>query len=135
MRNDSGWNVTMRDGVAVGFLCPGCQTVEENAEAEMNVATTSYAIDPLGRVTGAPKTAEEDLTIDLAPVSAEGIAALMGVTTADVLLVADRGEEFPPAWVENGERRREEYERITGRSDLRGAIEFWLRRDTEGGAN
>jgi hypothetical protein len=51
------WNITFKDGVAVGFLCPTCQTPQENAEAEVNQATLDYGRDALGRVTGRPKGA------------------------------------------------------------------------------
>lgn len=46
------WNVTMSRGVPVGYLCPDCQTPEENAEAEINLATTEYFTGPFGRVHG-----------------------------------------------------------------------------------
>lgn len=39
----AGWNVTFRTGRPVGHLCPNCQTAEENAEAEINDATTDYS--------------------------------------------------------------------------------------------
>jgi hypothetical protein len=41
-----GWNSTVEAGVVVGFLCPTCQTPEENAEAEIHEATLEYARDP-----------------------------------------------------------------------------------------
>lgn len=31
------WNVDYRSGFIMGLLCPGCQTVEENLEAEINL--------------------------------------------------------------------------------------------------
>ena len=40
-----GWNATFRQGVIVGYLCPNCQTAEENAEAEINEATLDYSQD------------------------------------------------------------------------------------------
>ena len=36
------WNATFGAGVVVGFLCPECQTEEENAETIINEATTDY---------------------------------------------------------------------------------------------
>ena len=38
----AGWNVTVEQGMVVGHTCPGCQTAEENAEAEINEATLDY---------------------------------------------------------------------------------------------
>lgn len=49
------WNATVKRGVVVGFLCPDCQTPEENAEAVVNEATTIYGRDAHGRFTGRPK--------------------------------------------------------------------------------
>jgi hypothetical protein len=42
-------------GVITGYLCPACQTPEENAEAEINFATLDYFVDSSGRVGGRPK--------------------------------------------------------------------------------
>ena len=50
-----GWNATLKQGRIVGYLCPACQTPEENVEAEINLATTNYGIDAFGRVIGFPK--------------------------------------------------------------------------------
>lgn len=36
------WNVVLEQGRVVGVICPTCQTVEENAEAEINAATLEY---------------------------------------------------------------------------------------------
>ncbi|GAA5610572.1 hypothetical protein CP981_15735 [Streptomyces platensis] len=50
---DDGWNVVMDSGYAVGYLCPDCQTAEENAEAEVHQATLDYnagQVDEHGRV-------------------------------------------------------------------------------------
>lgn len=33
----------MKAGRPVGHICPNCQTPEENAEAEINDATTDYS--------------------------------------------------------------------------------------------
>lgn len=63
-RDELRWNVTMRRGSIVGFLCPDCQTTTENLEAEVNLATTDYHRDAFGRVWGTPKTDRqgEDVT-------------------------------------------------------------------------
>ena len=42
-RNYAGWNIEFDNGHAVGFLCPNCQTPEENAEAVINEATIDYS--------------------------------------------------------------------------------------------
>jgi hypothetical protein len=55
-RNPEGWNATLKQGVVVGYLCPDCQTPEENAQAEINEATLKYGRDSFGRVTVRPKT-------------------------------------------------------------------------------
>lgn len=57
MRNHpERWNCTLRRGVVVGFLCPRCQTAEENAEAEVNEATLDYLPRELdGRYRQRPK--------------------------------------------------------------------------------
>lgn len=57
---DSGWNVTVKQGRVVGHLCPSCQTPEENAEAEINLATTEYAVDAFGRHVGFAKAEEPE---------------------------------------------------------------------------
>lgn len=54
-RNMAGWNATMAEGVAVGVLCPTCQTPEEIAETEIYNSTLVYGRDAVGRVTGRPK--------------------------------------------------------------------------------
>ncbi|WP_329103221.1 hypothetical protein [Streptomyces sp. NBC_01439] len=36
------WNIEFAQGRPVGYLCPECQTPEENAEAEVNAATVDY---------------------------------------------------------------------------------------------
>jgi hypothetical protein len=45
----------MQQGVVVGFLCPGCQTPEENAEAVINESTLVYGRDAQGRLIARPK--------------------------------------------------------------------------------
>jgi hypothetical protein len=54
-RSGAGWNVNLHQGMITGFLCPDCQTPEENAEAEINDATWIYGQDGLGRIIGRPK--------------------------------------------------------------------------------
>lgn len=52
LRNGVGWNIVFASGVVTGFLCPGCQTPQENTEAEINEATLDYSktwLDPFGR--------------------------------------------------------------------------------------
>ena len=45
---DCSWNVTIDRGRILGYICPSCQTVEENTEAEINEATLEYC----GRIHG-----------------------------------------------------------------------------------
>ncbi|MBF4613772.1 hypothetical protein [Curtobacterium sp. VKM Ac-1376] len=52
---DNGWNATVKRGVVVGYLCPSCQTPEENAEAEINKATTEYGVNAFGLLVGTVK--------------------------------------------------------------------------------
>lgn len=47
----SPWNFTMRNGVITGFVCPDCQTPEENAEAEVKLAMIDYGQRADGRIT------------------------------------------------------------------------------------
>lgn len=37
------WNIDFAQGCPVGYVCPECQTPEENAEAEVKAATLDYA--------------------------------------------------------------------------------------------
>lgn len=53
--NTPGWNATFKGGVIVGYLCPDCQTPQENAEAEINEAITVYGRLADGRYIGFPK--------------------------------------------------------------------------------
>jgi len=58
----SGWNTVWRNGVVTGFLCPDCQTPEENTEAVINEATVDYASmhrDNEGRIWVRPRQDEE----------------------------------------------------------------------------
>lgn len=53
----SRWNIEFAKGRPVGYLCPECQTPEENAEAEVKAATLDYtntAPDADGRQKVAP---------------------------------------------------------------------------------
>lgn len=52
---NTGWNSTVKQGIIVGYTCPNCQTPEENAEAEINAATTEYSLDAFGRHIGRMK--------------------------------------------------------------------------------
>lgn len=55
-RNQPDWNATFKAGVIVGYLCPDCQTPEENAEAFINESTIDYYRHPLtGQLIGQPK--------------------------------------------------------------------------------
>jgi hypothetical protein len=52
-RGHGYWNAIFRQGIVTGFLCPGCQTPEENAAAVINEAVFDYSrggVDPLGRI-------------------------------------------------------------------------------------
>ena len=51
-RGHGEWNIVLSQGIATGFLCPDCQTPEENAEAVINEATVDYSrayLDECGR--------------------------------------------------------------------------------------
>lgn len=55
-RNRGDWNVVVEQGHIVGYLCPKCQTVEENTEAVINESTINYGIDPFtGQLVGTLK--------------------------------------------------------------------------------
>jgi hypothetical protein len=54
----AGWNVRTKGGVPVELICPGCQTIDENTEAEINDATLIYGRDEQGRATGRPRAPE-----------------------------------------------------------------------------
>lgn len=41
--NAEGWNTVFDKGVIVGHICPGCQTDEEDIEAQVNEALTDYS--------------------------------------------------------------------------------------------
>ena len=43
LRNAAGWNVIHIAGLEVGYLCPGCQTAEEDAEAAVNEVLVDYS--------------------------------------------------------------------------------------------
>ena len=42
-RNPAAFVTTLRQGVVVGYLCPDCQTPEENAEAAIHEATLVFS--------------------------------------------------------------------------------------------
>jgi hypothetical protein len=44
MRNPNGWNAEMIAGIEAGYLCPGCQTVEEDLDAELNLTLRRSAV-------------------------------------------------------------------------------------------
>lgn len=50
-----GWNCTAKGGRVIGFLCPACQTPEENAEAEVKAATLNYVTGPDGLTRTSPE--------------------------------------------------------------------------------
>jgi hypothetical protein len=54
-RGSGEWNLTMRQGLVVGVLCPGCQTPEENTEAAINEATLEYGTNSDGRLVARPR--------------------------------------------------------------------------------
>lgn len=56
-RGHGDWNVVVSAGVVTGYLCPGCQTPEENAEATIHEATLDYGITQDGLLIGRPKGA------------------------------------------------------------------------------
>lgn len=51
------WSGTVKRGVLVGSLCPNCQTPEENVEAAVNEAITSYSLNAFGQLIGTTKEA------------------------------------------------------------------------------
>ncbi|MDQ6854726.1 MAG: hypothetical protein M3046_13715 [Actinomycetota bacterium] len=55
----AGWSQRADKGrLTDEYMCPDCQTPEENAEAEINEATLDYRrgkIDARGRMTAPPK--------------------------------------------------------------------------------
>lgn len=57
----AGWNVVLKAHVATGYLCPQCQTAQENAEAEINCATGIRPVLHDGRLVG---VGVASLTID-----------------------------------------------------------------------
>ncbi|MGW1790930.1 hypothetical protein ACWCO0_32605 [Streptomyces tubercidicus] len=67
LQDDSdGWNVVLDKGYAVGFLCPDCQTAEENAEAEVHEATLDYGagqMDEDGRVRWPQKGSSNSIAV------------------------------------------------------------------------
>lgn len=53
--SECAWNAIFSDGAIVGYLCPGCQTPTQNAEAVVNQATLQYGRDRSGRYFAQPK--------------------------------------------------------------------------------
>ncbi|WP_420123729.1 hypothetical protein [Nakamurella sp.] len=50
-RGHGEWNVVVSAGRPTGYLCPGCQTTEENVEAVINEAGLHYmGADNQGRL-------------------------------------------------------------------------------------
>lgn len=49
------WNTEFKAGRPLWNVCPNCQTPEQSAEAEINLATIDYATDAYGRVVGKTK--------------------------------------------------------------------------------
>ena len=58
-RGQNGWNVDMIAGIEAGYLCPGCQSADEDLDAELNLTLG----DP--RATGSVVNGPEDLTDDV----------------------------------------------------------------------
>lgn len=54
-RGHGEWNFVLRSGHIRELVCPGCQTPEENAEAEVNAALLNYSADHQGRIRAKPK--------------------------------------------------------------------------------
>jgi hypothetical protein len=46
------WNAVLAAGVITGYLCPACQTTDENAEAVIYESTIDYTVDSEGRYRG-----------------------------------------------------------------------------------
>jgi hypothetical protein len=59
-RNLDGWNVEMIAGMEVGYLCPDCQTTEEDLEAELNLTLGRSWVGKTITVNG-----PEDLTTEV----------------------------------------------------------------------
>lgn len=54
-RDRGNWNGQFRAGRLVALICPRCQSADENAEAEINEATSEYAVNPLGIAVQRPR--------------------------------------------------------------------------------
>jgi hypothetical protein len=55
-RDRGNWNYACKAGHVVAVICPACQSAAENAEAEINMATTDYAgVNAYGQLVGRPK--------------------------------------------------------------------------------
>jgi hypothetical protein len=93
MRNPQGWNVEMIASIEAGYLCPGCQTVEEDLDAELNLTLGRSTVGKRIKVNG-----PEDLTTD---VLTEIINGLVGAyPTPEIMrdkadrLAQSRGDRF-----------------------------------------
>lgn len=54
-RNQGDWNVELKGGLPVFYLCPACQTPEENTQAVIHEATLNYHHTAGGLIYGTPK--------------------------------------------------------------------------------
>ena len=54
----AGWNGFYLGGVLQHLVCPGCQTADENIEAEVADAMTSNSLDAFGRSVSRPKAVQ-----------------------------------------------------------------------------
>jgi hypothetical protein len=68
MRNPQGWNVEMIASIEAGYLCPGCQTVEEDLEAELNLTLGRSTVGKRITVNG-----PEDLTTEVLAEIVDGL--------------------------------------------------------------
>lgn len=55
----TGWNGEWKLGILKSVICPDCQSVEENIEAEINEATLSY-VSKDGKPASVPKTGRSE---------------------------------------------------------------------------
>ncbi|SPM35785.1 hypothetical protein BN000_05543 [Mycobacterium rhizamassiliense] len=93
MRNPNGWNAEMIAGIAAGYLCPGCQTVEEDLDAELNLTLGRSAVGKEITV-----NSHKDLTTDVLTGIVDGLVRTY--PTPEVMrdkanrLAAARGDRF-----------------------------------------
>ncbi len=62
MRNPQGWNAEMIAGIEAGYLCPGCQTAEEDLDAELNLTLGRSTVARRIKVNGPEDLTREALT-------------------------------------------------------------------------